>query len=120
MIPNKSITLKKLTEMFEDISKNTDWDMKSPMLWGYFFTHHEAHPLEKVKKLLEVKGYTFVDLYLAEKENEQEEDVFFLHIEKIETHTPNSLDERNNQFYILADEHGLDSYDGMDVGPVDN
>jgi hypothetical protein len=34
-------------------------------------------------------------------------------------HTPDSLHERNQSLYRFADEHGLDAYDGMDVGAID-
>lgn len=38
--------------------------------------------------------------------------------QKIEIHTPKSLDEQDNEFYLFAHDIGLDSYEGMDVGPV--
>lgn len=44
--------------------------------------------------------------------------MYWLHIEKVETHTTASLDQRNNEFYVFAHEFGIDSYDGMDVWPV--
>jgi hypothetical protein len=40
-----------------------------------------------------------------------------LQVEKVETHTPASLDARNQEFYTLAGRNGI-SYNGMDVGPV--
>ena len=39
---------------------------------------------------------------------------------KVDTHSVDSLDERNRLLYRFADEYGLDSYDGMDVGPIEN
>ena len=33
-------------------------------------------------------------------------------------HTPQTLSERNQQLEELASIYGLDSYDGMDVGPL--
>ena len=88
------------------------------MLWGYFFTHQEPKLLEKARDELVSKGYRFVDIYLSDRENENDPDMYWLHVEKIEIHTPESLDKRNDEFYIFADRLGLDSYDGMDVGPV--
>ena len=35
------------------------------------------------------------------------------------SHSVDSLFARNEQLYEFASEHGLDSYDGMDVGPVE-
>ena len=116
-IPNKSITLEELEVMFANISEEPGWDMTKPMLWGYFFTHHEPKRLEEAKMSLVQKGYRFVDIYLSDKEDGTDPDVWWLHIEKEEVHTPQSLDKRNDEFYLFAHELGLDSYDGMDVGP---
>lgn len=117
-VPGKNIYLEQLNEMFANIAENTDWDTSGDMLWGYFFTHNEPTKLEKAKDILLSKGYSFVDIYLSDKDEQDEPDVFWLHIEKVETHSPNSLDERNNELYVFANEFGLDSYDGMDIGPV--
>ena len=46
-------------------------------------------------------------------------DLWWLHVEKTEVHTPDSLHERNQALYRFAEEHGLDGYDGMDVGAID-
>lgn len=117
-VPGKNIYLEQLNEMFANIAENTDWDTSGDMLWGYFFTHNEPTKLEKAKDILLSKGYSFVDIYLSDKDEQDEPDVFWLHIEKVETHSPNSLDERNNELYVFSNEFGLDSYDGMDIGPV--
>ncbi len=117
-IPGKNITLEQLEEMFTNISNGTDWDVSSPLLWGYFFTHNEPSKLEQVKDKLINQGYTFVDIYLSDKEDSNGPDLYWLHIEKVEAHTPKTLDDRNNEFYTFAHQNGLDSYDGMDVGPA--
>ncbi|MCP4161482.1 MAG: ribonuclease E inhibitor RraB [Deltaproteobacteria bacterium] len=117
-IPNKNITLDQLQDMFSNISKKSKWDMNGAMLWGYFFTHREPLLLEKAKEILIEKGYQFVDIYLSDKDDKNAPDMWWLHIEKMESHTPESLDKRNNEFYIFADQFSIDSYDGMDVGPV--
>jgi len=90
------------------------------LLWGYFFTANSKNELKVVVPLLESQGYRFVDIYLSEKENPKEPDLWWLHVEKIEIHTPDTLDKRNQELYRFADDHNLDSYDGMDVGPVPN
>lgn len=48
------------------------------MLWGYFFTHNEPTKLEEAKEALILKGYTFVDIYLSDKEVPNEPDMFWL------------------------------------------
>jgi hypothetical protein len=113
------ITHESLVEMFENIEADTEWDMSKPMLWGYFFTDADRAKLEKVAPLLEKEGYRFVDIFLSDKEEPNESDLWWLHVEKEEVHTPDTLHERNRILYEFAADHQLDSYDGMDVGPVE-
>ena len=117
-IPGKNIYIEQLEEMYANIQSNTDWNTSGDMLWGYFFTHSEPEKLEKAKGVLVSKGYRFVDIYVSDKDEPNDPDMFWLHVEKVETHSPKSLDETNNEFFIFAHEFGLDSYDGMDIGPV--
>ena len=112
------IYIEQLEEMYANIQSNTDWNTSGDMLWGYFFTHSEPEKLEKAKGVLVSKGYRFVDIYVSDKDEPNDPDMFWLHVEKVETHSPKSLDETNNEFFIFAHEFGLDSYDGMDIGPV--
>ena len=37
-----------------------------------------------------------------------------------ELHNVESLDARDQELYRFAEEFGLESYDGMDVGPIDD
>lgn len=117
-IPGKSISLESLESMFNNIQKETEWDISKALLWGYFFTHNEPKKLEEASIILESRGYKIVDIYLSDKDEESEPNLFWLHVSKVEIHTPKTLDEQNNEFYIFAHDFGLDSYDGMDVGPV--
>lgn len=117
-IPNKEITLESLREMFANISADTDWDMSQPMLWGHYFSHHEPSALEEVIPALMEMGLTPVDIFKANKENETDPDIYWLQMEEVRAHTPESLDKRNDEFYLFAAEHKLDAYDGMDVGPL--
>jgi len=117
-LPGKTITLESLVEMFNNIENQAQWDISKNMLWGYFFTHNNPQKLEQAAGVLKERGYRVVDIYLSDKEEPSEPDMYWLHVEKIEIHTPESLDRRNDELYIFANEFGLYSYDGMDVGPV--
>jgi hypothetical protein len=117
-VPGKTVTLESLVEMFDNIESKTPWNMSGDMLWGYFFTHKNPQKLEQIATELNNRGYKFVDIYLSDKEEPTEPDLYWLHVEKIEKHTPQTLDKRNDELYIFAYEMGVDSYDGMDVGPV--
>ena len=117
-IPGKTITIDQLEAMFENISEKTDWDLHEKMLWGYFFTHREPEALEPIRDELTAEGYRFVDLYQSDEKDQDGPPLWWLHVEKEEIHTPQSLDQRNDTLYLLAARHGVDSYDGMDVGPI--
>ncbi|MBA2493793.1 MAG: hypothetical protein H0V31_03740, partial [Acidobacteria bacterium] len=41
-----------------------------------------------------------------------------LHVDKVETHTPQSLAERNIEFSKLAEEYKIAVYDGWEFGEV--
>ncbi len=112
------IDLLSLQEMFQNIRAKTQWDIDGPMLWGYFFTDQSAEKLKLAASELEKQGYRYVDMFVPELD-EGEDEYFFLHVEKEETHSPESLNERNRQLYAFADKHALESYDGMDVGPIE-
>jgi len=112
------ITKDQLVEMFQDMEQKSHWDMSKDMLWGYFFTDASKSELEAVVPALEAQGYRLVDIYLSDKEDPRDDDHWWLHVEKVEAHSPDSLDQRNRQLYQFAEDHGLDSYDGMDVGPA--
>jgi hypothetical protein len=107
------IALEKLQEMFTEMRAQTPWNVDGPLLWGYFFTSSQEEALRRAANHLTGLGYSFVGLHPTENPK-----VWVLHVERPETHTPQSLFQRNQEFYELASSYGLDSYDGMDVGPL--
>jgi hypothetical protein len=117
-VSGKTITIDMLREMFKRMEDGQGWDFSEPLLWGYFFTHREPEALRDAASKLKADGYRFVSVYLSDKEVENEPDQWWLHVEREETHTPETLDIRNDVLYRFAAEQGLDSYDGMDVGPI--
>jgi hypothetical protein len=111
------IQFEDLKAVFDDIAAGAKWDMSRPMLWGYFFTDHSRTKLEAAAAALVQQGYRFVDVFVPELD-EGEDEYFFLHVEREEVHSPESLHERNMQLYAFAELHELATYDGMDVGPI--
>lgn len=107
-----------LKGMFANISQKTKWDMSRDMLWGYFFTNPSREPLDRAAQLLSGSGYRVVNIYLSDKENAAAPDLWWLHVERVETHSVDSLFKRNADLSAFATAHHLGSYDGMDVGPV--
>lgn len=105
--------------MFSNISQKTKWDMSRDMLWGYFFTNPTREALDLAAKDLSQSGYRIVDVYLSEKEDSAAPDLWWLHVERVEIHSVESLLQRNAELAEFARAHKLESYDGMDVGPAD-
>ena len=114
---NEVITKDQLVEMFDSMAKESSWDFKQPMLWGYFFTGTSTEELERIAPLLQTKGYKIGDIYLSDKDDESEPDLWWLHAEIVEIHSVDTLDLRNHELYKFADSQGIE-YDGMDVGPA--
>src|SRR5688572_22964438 len=106
-------SIENLRQMFANMRTNTKWDVDGDLLWGYFFTDPDPKKLEPVGTLLSKNGYQVVSIYETDDKS-----THFLHVERVESHTPETLYARNQEFYRLADEFGIESYDGMDVGPV--
>lgn len=111
------ITLESLEEMFANIKVNTSWDTTKPLLWGYFFTDHNPKKFERLKESLVAQGYRYVQV--LEPPSTDAEKRYFLHVERVEKHTPQTLYARNQEFYKLARKFGVETYDGMDVGPAE-
>jgi hypothetical protein len=107
-----------LEQMFANIAEQGVIDMDEPLLWGFFFTNATESPLRAAVPELQERGYEFVDVWQSEKDDPEDEDMWWLHVQRVEVHSVDSLFARNEQLYEFAARHGLDTYDGMDVGPV--
>ena len=107
-----------LETMFTQIEQDAGWDTSQDLLWGYFFTHSTPQPLEVAASDIAKMDYQVVDIYQSDKDDPADPDQWWLHVERVEIHTVDSLMARNADLAAFAVRHGLDSYDGMDVGPV--
>lgn len=87
------------------------------MLWGYFFTG-DPEALMRGAPDLERLGYRVVGL-LGPSEEDDDQDTSFLHVERVERHTPDSLERRCWELDDLAIGRGFGELDGFDVGNVD-
>ena len=118
------IQLEALQEMFTNMRADTEWDVDGPLLWGFFFTDRVEAKLRAVLPALEKQGYRLVEIFVSDVDvndakTGNEAAFFTLHVEKMETHSAASLYERNLQLHAFAELYRLNSYDGMDVGPID-
>ncbi|MEM9060934.1 MAG: ribonuclease E inhibitor RraB [Pseudomonadota bacterium] len=108
-----------LQAMFDHAEAINDWQIRDTCLWGYFFTDRRLEALERAAEELVKAGYTFVRVLEPELE-QGEARYYFLHVERVERHSVDSLHLRNAALYEFADRHNLGGYDGMDVGPLED
>ncbi len=109
-----NISIEILEDLFAKLKSEPSIDLKKPLLWGYFFTDADRKLLESAKKALLSKGYHFNNIHKSDDDSK----IWWLHVEKVEVHTVESLNKRNSELHDFAVKMGLASYDGMDVGPV--
>lgn len=118
MALQRHIPKAQLEEMFAGVQQKTTWDIKGDMLWGYFFTSPNKSELEKIGAELATNGYRLVEIRDREPDDSQASAEWQLHVERVETHTVDTLDTRNIQFQDLVGHYKDVIYDGMDVGPA--
>jgi regulator of ribonuclease activity B len=111
------IPREQIQQILDTVRQQTKWNIDGNMLWGYFFVDHGADQLKLLQRDLEKQGYRFVDLHEVQKDGRNTGD-FLLDVEKVETHSVDSLDTRNGELDALAAKYGVREYDGMDVGPA--
>lgn len=107
-----NIPFSQLKTMFHKMKYEAGWNTAGPLLWGYFFTDPDRDRLKPLATHLTSLGYRLVNLYPTDDRS-----THFLHVERIEVHTPKSLDQRNRELNEVAAEFEV-KYDGMDVGPI--
>lgn len=98
-----------LEEMFASIREQTDWNVDSDLLWSFFFVAASSERLEQLAAALDAQGFTPVELARDDESGE-----WWLTVERVETHSVDSLHERNSSLEALAERHEA-VYDGMDV-----
>ena len=113
------ITRESAQWLFDHTRTAAKWSIDDVCLWGYFFTDHDRERLSAAAPALERMGYRIVGI-LEPTPQDDDQDLLFLHVEREEQHTVESLDARNQELNRFANEFGLESYDGMDVGPIDD
>jgi hypothetical protein len=107
--------------MFQHIRDRTEWPIDAgACLWRYFFIDRDRQKLDAAGRLLEKVGYQYEATWEPDDEIEEEASnpIFYLVVRMIEHHTVDTLMARNEQLSDFARTHGLESYDGMDVGAV--
>ncbi len=108
-----------IAQIFADARKEDNWNTDEEMLYSYYFVDKDVEKLEKLGHNLEEKGYDFLDIFeLGDDDTGESTGEYLLHIDKEETHTPQSLAARNVEFAKLAKEYEIAEYDGWEFGEV--
>ena len=101
-----------LYAVFESMLKE-GWDTGSAMKWGYLFYEESKGKLVELFNEIEDRGYTLESI---EKTDDGKEWKLFM--TKVEIHTPESLNSRNEAMNRLAEHFDVQEYDGWDVERV--
>jgi hypothetical protein len=110
--PPGRITRETVEALFKDLKENGP-DPAAPLRWSYYFSDPDPKKVEALAARLKQMGYEDVETY-------QDADAVlnWLRAEKVEPHTPDTLDSRNREFYKLADELGVQTYVGPAAGHI--
>lgn len=113
------ITLEMLQTFFADTreknttANGTPWSIDDVCRWSFFFVDEDGDALLPVARHMESLGYEFIGI--AEPDDDDEDPFFYLRVDKVEQHTPESLQARVESLYAIAEQFGIADYDGMDV-----
>lgn len=105
------IPIEKIEEMYSNM-KSIGVDITADFLYGYFFISKKPKRLKKAVPDLEAMSFRFVDIY------QSDDKIWWLHVERIESHSAQSLFDLNKKLYNIADKFKIE-YDGYDLGNPD-
>ena len=106
-----------IDEMFARARSYT-WDVHALCRWSYFFVSRDRTAFDAIAQKLETTGYEIVGTLAPTPSDENSRT--FLRVDRIERHTPASLEARNAELSMIAATSAGVTYDGMDVGPIDS
>lgn len=114
------ITFEQIDEFFKETralhqEERIEWSIDGECRWSYYFIDSKRENLIPLADHLEAEGYDIAAIDESDDDGE-----YFLQVDKLETHTPDSLFKRGEEFETLAEQFNVADYDGMDVcGPKD-
>jgi hypothetical protein len=107
------ISQAQIDAMFANMRAHAPWNVDGPLLWSFFFLDPDKAKLQLLGTDLVAQGYRLVDIV-----HTRAGDRFRLRVERLETLTPATLYARDIELEAMARKFGVQSYDGMDVGPA--
>ena len=116
---NTESQIENIKEIFAEAKREDNWNLDENMLYSYYFVGKSVEKLEELGLAMEDEGYNFPGIFeLGDEDTDKATGEYLLQVDKIETHTPESLAKRNAEFSKLVGEYGLESYDGWEFGEV--
>jgi len=108
-----------IKKIFDEAEREDNWKVGEPMLYSFYFVDTDPDKLEKLGEHLDKQDYDFIGIFeLGDEETEESTGEYLLHIDKVETYTPESLAQLNIDFSKLAEEFEIETYDGWEFGEV--
>ncbi len=102
------ITRAQLEEMFK-AARHYSWSIDAPCAWGYYFTDVDRGKLSRAEAL-EAEGFRFVEI-LEPDPGDDDQQTLFLHVERIEKHSVDSLHALNQRLTAIAEQFQLGAYE---------
>jgi hypothetical protein len=108
-----------IKKIFDDATREDNWNLSEPMLYSFYFVDKDPDKLEKLGEHLDKRDYDFIGIFeLGDEETEESTGEYLLHIDRVETFTPESLAQTNVEFSKLAEEFEIGTYDGWEFGEI--
>ncbi|HEX8323368.1 MAG TPA: ribonuclease E inhibitor RraB [Tepidisphaeraceae bacterium] len=107
--------------LIEDMFAKADthrhrWNIRDSCLWSYFFSGEDRSVLMELVDHLAKQNYTFAGT--LEPDPEDDHPILFVQLDRVESHTVETLIARNIALSAVADDFCGAVYDGMEVGPA--
>ncbi|MCA1622971.1 MAG: ribonuclease E inhibitor RraB [Acidobacteria bacterium] len=111
--------IESIKQIFAEAQREDNWKVTEPMLYSFYFVDKDPEKLEKLGEHLDKQDYDFIGIFeLGDEETEESTGEYLLHIDKVETFTPESLAQTNVEFSKLAEEFEIETYDGWEFGEI--
>ena len=94
------------------------WSIDEECLWSYFFTDTDRAKLLTACRELEAEGFRVVG-FLEPTPEEDDQVTVFLRLDRVETHTVDTLLALNERLSAFALAKHLGSYDGMEAAALE-
>ena len=109
------ITKVTIEGFFMNVEEHKNVDLSQEIAWGFYFLDKNKILLPDLAKCLEESGYKFKEIFKAEKDEEEQTQEYYLHVQKFEFHNVSSLIKRCQELYEKADTFGVKAFDGFDI-----